>query len=95
MIDSGHGIPCDSLPKVFEAFYRVKTEQKRDVKGFGLGLSIVKTLVELHGGQVAIESEEGKGYIVSCHSSPLTKGHCQVRRGCHQSTTNSCRGRRP
>ena len=61
VIDSGHGIPRDSLPKVFEAFYRAKTEQKRDVKGFGLGLSIVKTLVELHGGQVAIESEEGKG----------------------------------
>jgi signal transduction histidine kinase len=61
VIDSGHGIPPDSLPKVFDAFYRVKTEQKREAKGFGLGLSIVKTLVELHGGQVAIESEEGKG----------------------------------
>jgi signal transduction histidine kinase/ActR/RegA family two-component response regulator len=61
VIDSGHGIPRDSLAKIFDAFYRVKTEQKRGVKGFGLGLSIVKTLVELHGGQVTIESEEGEG----------------------------------
>ena len=61
VMDSGHGIPHDSLPKVFEAFYRAKIEREREVKGFGLGLSIVKTLVELHGGQVAIESEEGKG----------------------------------
>jgi len=61
VIDSGNGIPPESLPKVFEAFYRVESERKRDVKGFGLGLSIVKTLVELHRGQVTIESELGKG----------------------------------
>jgi signal transduction histidine kinase/CheY-like chemotaxis protein len=59
--DSGHGIPRELLPKVFEAFYRVESDRKRDVKGFGLGLTIVKTLVELHGGQVSIESELGKG----------------------------------
>ena len=59
--DSGNGIPRDSLPKVFEPFYRVEGEQGREVKGFGLGLSIVKTLIELHDGQVTVESEEGKG----------------------------------
>jgi signal transduction histidine kinase/ActR/RegA family two-component response regulator len=59
--DSGNGIPRGSLQKVFDAFYRVESEQGREVKGFGLGLSIVKTLIELHGGQVTVESEEGKG----------------------------------
>ncbi|MGH7844161.1 MAG: ATP-binding response regulator [Candidatus Binatia bacterium] len=59
--DSGNGIPPESLPKVFEAFYRVESDRRREVKGFGLGLSIVKTLIELHRGQVTIESEPGKG----------------------------------
>jgi signal transduction histidine kinase/CheY-like chemotaxis protein len=70
--DSGNGIPSELLPKVFEAFYRMERDRKRDVKGFGLGLSIVKTLVELHGGQVSIESELGKG--TSFHVTlPLSK----------------------
>lgn len=59
--DSGNGIPPESLSKIFEAFYRVGSDRKREVKGFGLGLSIVKTLVELHDGQITIESEIGKG----------------------------------
>ena len=59
--DSGKGIPRNALSKIFERFYRVDGSQQRDVKGFGLGLSIVKTLIELHGGQVMIDSEEGKG----------------------------------
>jgi signal transduction histidine kinase/ActR/RegA family two-component response regulator len=61
VIDSGPGIPRDAVPKVFDTYYRVENKESMKVKGFGLGLSIVKTLVELHGGQVGIESEEGKG----------------------------------
>jgi signal transduction histidine kinase/CheY-like chemotaxis protein len=61
VIDNGNGIPRESLPKIFEAFYRVESDGKHAAKGFGLGLSIVKTLVELHRGQVTIESEVGKG----------------------------------
>lgn len=59
--DSGNGISCDALPKVFDAFYRVESGLGREAQGFGLGLSIVKTLIELHDGHVTVESEEGKG----------------------------------
>jgi signal transduction histidine kinase/ActR/RegA family two-component response regulator len=59
--DSGTGIPRAALSKVFDAFYRAGGEQHQGVKGFGLGLSIVRSLIELHGGQIAIESDEGKG----------------------------------
>jgi len=59
--DSGVGIPADSLEKIFHRFYRVDKARSRDVGGTGLGLAIVKHLVRLHGGNVSVESELGKG----------------------------------
>lgn len=59
--DRGQGIPEQSIPRVFERFYRVDTGRSRDQGGTGLGLAIVKHLVEAHGGTVACESELGKG----------------------------------
>jgi signal transduction histidine kinase len=61
VIDTGLGIPADDLPHIFDAFYRVRQEQYESVEGSGLGLSIVKTIVEQHGGQVEVESEMGRG----------------------------------
>lgn len=61
VLDTGLGIPGDNLPKIFEPFERVNTEEHMAQEGTGLGLSIVRTLVEQHDGSVSVESELGKG----------------------------------
>ncbi|MHB8589865.1 MAG: sensor histidine kinase [Candidatus Dormibacteraceae bacterium] len=59
--DQGVGIPADSLQKVFERYSRLENEATRNVGGTGLGLPIVKEIVELHGGRVWATSEPGHG----------------------------------
>ncbi len=59
--DTGIGIRKEDLPRIFDKFYRVKTSETREIIGTGLGLFIVKSIVDAHLGSISIESEVGKG----------------------------------
>src|SRR5688572_15711160 len=65
--DNGDGIPAQHLERLFERFYRVDRARSRDMGGTGLGLAIVKHLALLHGGEVTLNSELGKGTIFTIH----------------------------
>ncbi len=59
--DTGIGIPKNELPRIFEEFYRASNAKEVEREGTGLGLSIAKQVIEMHKGQIRVESEEGKG----------------------------------
>jgi PAS domain S-box-containing protein len=59
--DTGVGIPAEELPKVFNKFYQVSANLRTNIRGTGIGLTIAKEIVELHGGRIWVESEVGKG----------------------------------
>ena len=59
--DTGIGIPEEALPHIFEPFYRVDQSRSRAVGGAGLGLPLVKDIVEKHGGEVTVKSAAGEG----------------------------------
>ena len=61
IIDTGIGIPADELGNVFGEFFRASNARKTEKDGTGLGLSIVKQIIEQHGGDISVESQEGRG----------------------------------
>jgi signal transduction histidine kinase len=72
--DPGMGISPEHLEKIFHSFYRVDSSLTTEISGTGLGLVIVKAIVEQHGGTIRVESEPGKGTTflvrVPIHKSP-------------------------
>ena len=63
--DNGLGIPPRDLPKVFDRFFQVEEHLTRKHGGMGLGLAVAKSMLELHGGRIWVESEIGKGSTVT------------------------------
>ena len=74
--DSGVGIAPDQLDKVFDRFYQVDDSHTREQEGTGIGLALTKDLVELHGGEISVSSEEGKGTVFIARL-PLGREHLQ------------------
>ena len=59
--DTGMGIPADETEQLFSRFFRTSNATEQAIPGTGLGLTIVKALVEAHGGRISVESVEGSG----------------------------------
>ena len=61
--DTGIGIPADQLSAIFEPFHQIDSALARAHEGTGLGLTLVKRLVDLHGGRISVASTEGMGTV--------------------------------
>ncbi len=59
--DTGIGVPQNMVEEIFDRFRQVDSSLRRKKEGSGIGLSIVKSIIELHGGTIALKSEIGKG----------------------------------
>ncbi len=73
--DTGVGIPDEDLDQLFERFYRVDKDRSRATGGSGLGLAISKQIVEMHGGEISVNSEVGTGstFLVQLPKAPLSR----------------------
>jgi two-component system phosphate regulon sensor histidine kinase PhoR len=65
--DEGHGISKEEQSRIFERFYRLGDELRRETQGTGIGLSLVKAIAEAHGGKVQLQSEPGNGSTFTLH----------------------------
>ena len=75
--DTGLGIPREAIPRLFEKFYRVRCDDRKDIIGTGLGLSLVKQIIDVHAGTISVESEHGVGSTFT-FTLPLTPPEAEV-----------------
>ncbi|WP_395645301.1 PAS domain-containing sensor histidine kinase [Terricaulis sp.] len=75
VIDTGCGIPPEHLPRLAQPFQQVEQELARNHSGTGLGLALTKSLAEMHGGKLSIQSEVGRGTIVTITLPRVFGGH--------------------
>ncbi len=59
--DPGIGVPAHALPQLFTRFYRAPNAEANHISGLGVGLYVAREIVRLHGGDITVSSEEGKG----------------------------------
>jgi PAS domain S-box-containing protein len=76
--DTGHGIPTQDVPHLFEKFYRVDNSNTRTVGGTGLGLFICRKIIELYNGRIWVESEADKGSTFYINLPRLSSDHAQT-----------------
>ena len=88
--DRGLGIPPADLPHIFEPFYRGSEAQSQQIHGNGLGLSIVRSIVEAHGGRVTVTSTPGKGSTFTMHI-PVAEGEPAADAAAFRCSTASAR----
>ena len=67
VVDTGVGIPSEALPFIFDKYYRAHSQANSSVQGTGLGLALVKRIVERHGGDVRVQSQVGQGSTFSIY----------------------------
>jgi two-component system sensor histidine kinase ChiS len=78
--DTGVGIPDEDLRDIFDKYAQARSRATRSEKGTGLGLYITRQLVELHGGQINVQSEVGKGSTFSFTIPTAESGEADDRR---------------
>lgn len=78
--DRGPGIPADEQPRIFERFYRARMARDRNVRGSGIGLALVKHIVEAHGGRLSVTSVVGQGatFMVVLPAAPVMAASGEV-----------------
>ncbi|MCM2536189.1 sensor histidine kinase [Neobacillus pocheonensis] len=71
--NTGQGIPKADLPYIFERFYRVEKAHTRAAESYGLGLAVVKRIIDLHKGRISVDSVEGKETTFKIQIAKLSK----------------------
>ena len=90
IIDQGIGIAPEDLERVFEPFYQVESQLNRSIEGTGLGVSIVKRLVEHHGGRLTLDSVVGEGTTARLHF-PIDRLHRDKPVSCEDPAAQAAR----